>query len=380
MMQYWKVDLVVYTPVFVGSGEIYNKLRYIYNSANETVSFLREEKWIAFLDKHGIMDDYAAALLRGGKTFSLFGYLQNQAVLKKQYKTVWNVLAAMKKEGVIDREVDYFSLKEGKSPNDIAGLMRDVEGNPYIPGSSLKGAFRTAILSHEIRKSGSKYRSFWKKMAEKAGKKAEMARVIDELERKLTIPDGEDMVKSYFRGLTVSDAIWKEGACCVAAKTDYSVGADDVHQVALFRECLDKDSRLEFTVGIDEDECGMGHFGIRNLDDLIKVLQEFRDFQYDILEKPFEKDCKEEMAGIWDADLFLGGGTGFLTKTLIYSLAPDCKQAVEVTRKLLEKNTPHNHHHEKDRQISPHTLKLVSVEGYEYMMGLCYLENAEKLC
>ena len=378
-MQYWKVDLVVYTPVFVGSGEKYNKSRYIYDSGNRSVSFLREEKWISFLDKHGIMDDFASALVRGGKSFSLFGYLQNQAILQKQYRTVRNVLAAMKKEGVIDREVDYFSVGNDKGPNDIDGLVRDAEGNPYIPGSSLKGVFRTAILSREIRKSVSKYGSFWEDLKKAAGKKRDMARVMDSLERKLTMPEGKDMAKSYFRGLTVSDAVWKKGNCCVAAKADLSVGDGDVHQVALYRECLDKDSRLEFTVGIDNGEAGMGHYGIRGIEDLMKVLQEFMDFQYNILSKPFRKDWSVELADIREANLFLGGGTGFLAKTLIYSLAPDRGQAVYVTRKLME-SIFRNHHHSGDREISPHTLKLVSVEGNEYMMGLCYLENAEKLC
>ncbi len=381
-MQYWKVDLVVYTPVFVGNGEKYNKSRYIYDSENCRVSFLREEKWISFLDKHGIMDDFASALVRGGKHFSLFGYLKNQAILQKQYRTVWNVLAAMKKEGVIDREVDYFSIENDKELNDIDGLVRDAEGKPYIPGSSLKGAFRTAILSHEIKKKSSYYRSDWSEIEKVAGNKGKMARVIDDLERNMTMPDGRDMTKSYFRGLTVSDAVWKEGKCCVAAKADLSVGDGDVHQVALYRECLDCESRLEFTVGIDDEETGMGHFGIRDLDDLIKILQEFMDFQYDILRKPFQRNAERELEDIKNhknADLFLGGGTGFLTKTLIYSLAPDRGQAVYVTRKLME-SMFRNHHHSGDREISPHTLKLVSVDGHEYMMGLCYLENAEKLC
>ncbi len=382
MMQYWKVRLTVFSPTFIGSGETYKKDRYIYNMQDKTVSFLSEENWIAFLQDNGIMDDFAEALLRGGSHFDLFGYLKNQPTLLNRYGSVWKILDAMKKNRVIDREVDYFSAGKDKGPNDIAGHIRDAEGKPYIPGSSLKGAFRTAILSHEIRKNPARYASYWKELERAAGNKRDMERIMGQLEKSIAIPPGADMVKSYFRGLTVSDAVLEDGNMCVAAKADLSVGDDDIHQVSLYRECLDIDAKLTLTVGIDDSEAGMGHYGIRTFADLQKVLCEFVDFQYDILQKPFRKNGDVELQDIKNhknADLLLGGGTGFLTKTLLYSLATDRNQAVYVTRKLMEKMFRKHYHHE-DREISPHTLKLVSRDGETYLMGLCYLENAEKLC
>lgn len=381
MMHYWKVRLRTLTSTFIGSGEIYKKSQYIYHEDNRTVCFLKEEKWISFLAEHDIMDDFASELVKGGARFDLFGYLKNQCILQRKYGSIRNVIRAMEEAGAIDREVDYRSVGKDKGPNDIAAHIKDAEGNPYIPGSSLKGAFRTAILSHEIRKNLSRYRATWAKLERAAGDKKEMGRIVDQLERDMGISDGKDMVKSYFRGLTVSDAVLKKGKLCVAAKADLSVGDDDIHQVSLYRECLD-DAALEFTVGIDDSEAGMGHFDIKSFADLQKVLQEFVDFQYDILEKPFRRNGDVELQDIknhQNADFLLGGGTGFLTKTLIYSLAPDRGQAIYVTRKLMEKMFRKHYHHE-DREISPHTLKLVSLNGNTYLMGLCYLEEEKKLC
>ena len=381
MMHYWKVRLRTFTPTFIGSGEIYKKSQYIYHKDNRTVCFLKEEKWISFLAEHDIMDDFASELVKGGARFDLFGYLKNQCILQRKYGSIRNVIRAMEEAGAIDREVDYRSVGKDKGPNDIAAHIKDAEGNPYIPGSSLKGAFRTAILSHEIRKNLSRYRATWAKLERAAGDKKEMGRIVDQLERDMGISDGKDMVKSYFRGLTVSDAVLKKGKLCVAAKADLSVGDDDIHQVSLYRECLDG-AALEFTVGIDDSEAGMGHFDIKSFADLQKVLQEFVDFQYDILEKPFRRNGDVELQDIknhQNADFLLGGGTGFLTKTLIYSLAPDRGQAIYVTRKLMEKMFRKHYHHE-DREISPHTLKLVSLNGNTYLMGLCYLEEEKKLC
>ncbi len=383
MMHYWKVRLRTFTPTFIGSGEIYKKSQYIYHKDNRTVCFLKEEKWISFLAEHDIMDDFADELLKGDKEFDLReDFLKKQCGPQKKYKNEYEILNAMDKAGAIGPDVTCFAKRKDKVLNDIAAHIKDAEGNPYIPGSSLKGAFRTAILSHEIRKNLSRYRATWAKLERAAGDKKEMGRIVDQLERDIGISDGKDMVKSYFRGLTVSDAVLKEGKLCVAAKADLSVDDDDIHQVSLYRECLDVDSVLEFTVGIDDSEAGMGHFGIKSFADLQKVLQEFVDFQYDILEKPFRRNGDVELQDIknhQNANLLLGGGTGFLTKTLIYSLAPDRGQAIYVTRKLMEKMFRKHYHHE-DREISPHTLKLVSLNDNTYLMGLCYLEEEKKLC
>lgn len=388
MMHYWKVRLTTYSPTFVGSGETYQKDSYIYDRKNKTVRFLKEEKWISFLDKHHIMDDFAEELFTKRDKFNLFNYLSEQSCLKCMYGSVWNVIHAMEKAGVIDRKVNYYSLKS-EEPGDIKGHIRDVEGNLYIPGSSLKGAFRTAILSHEIKKNSAHYRSEWINLQRADGNEERMRRVAEQLERKIGIPDGKDMGESYFRGLMVSDAVWVKGDTCVTAKVDLTIGDDSshqakLHQVKLYRECLDIDSVLEFTIGIDDSENGMGHYGIRSFSDLQKVLQKFVDFQYEILQRPFHRDGEVELKDIKDhqyADLLLGGGTGFLSKTLLYSLAPDRKSAIEVTRRLLAKKSRAGKH-DKPRAhvLSPHTLKLTSRNGYTYLMGLCRLEEEKKLC
>lgn len=385
MMHYWKVRLTCFTPTFIGSGDIYQKDRYIYDSRKKMVSFLKEENWISFLRNTGIMDDFVDTLLSNGSQFDLFEYLGRQLVLRGRYGLRENIIAAMKRAGAIDREVPYYSVI-GKSLGDIHAHICDVEGNPYIPGSSLKGAFRTAILSHEIRKSPSRYGSFWRELERAAGNAKKMKDTVDKLEREITIPQKGDMAKSYFRGLTVSDAVLEEGKICVAAKADLTVDAPKPHQVKLYRECLDRNSVLEFTVGIDDSPEGMGHYGITTLADLLKILREFVDFQYDILWSVFQNNAAKELGRIKadsKAYLLLGGGTGFLSKTLIYSLAPkgDRQSAVEVVRRLLQNKFSRGHHEWPEAHIlSPHTLKLVSRKDLTYLMGLCYLEEEKKLC
>ena len=84
----------------------------------------------------------------------------------------------------------------------------------YIPGSSLKGAFRTAIITAMIRKDRTKYGKYWNDIvtaAEVGGYLVQnIGNVLERLEKEIFIPIGTDgkrnMVNSYFRGLTVGDS------------------------------------------------------------------------------------------------------------------------------------------------------------------------------
>ena len=387
-MKYWKVTLACYTPVFIGSGDTYKKSQYLYDKNEKRVYFLREEKWISFLGNHGILDDFAKELLKNPSRFNLFAYLSHQPTLLARYRNFGGIKRAMQESGAIDRVEDYLAVggEDGsKGPNDIAGFLLDVEGNPYIPGTSLKGAFRTAILSHLIRQNQRQYSGDWRRLEQAAENKNAMGRVMDDLERRIALAldkDGKrDMVNSYFRGLTVSDANLVDGELCVVPKTDLSIHAEDTHQVSLYREALATDSSLEFILGIDDGPQGMGHFGIRTFEDLQNRLKEFVNFQYEMLKKPFLQNAKFELGDIENAknaDMLLGGGTGFLAKTLVYSLAPDRDSAVYVTRKLMEASF-RNGKHFRDKEISPHTLKLVDEDGDTRLMGCCWMRG-KPLC
>lgn len=360
------------------------------------------------------MDDFSRKLLENPKEFKLYDYLKEQPVLRKKYKDVDALICVLQENGVIDREERYLSqsAKEKEPNNDIVCFSCDAEGVPYIPGSSIKGAMRTAILSDFIRKHKDDYANEWKEIEsiaqeirkipipDKRDKRAirvcknrlktpsdRLKAVVDHLEKRLSIAvdkKGElNMVNSYFRGLSISDAVLKEGELCIIPKLDLAVNSNHLHPIkALFREALQAGSVLEFTVGIDDDsENGMGHFGIRTFSDLKEVLQSFLQFQYELLKEPF-KNAKDEISDLRDAQhvhLRLGAGTGFLMKTLLYSLAPSPNRAVMVTREWMQREFPEGKH-VKDDKISPHTLNLVyKKNGYTYLMGLAGIKE-EPIC
>ncbi len=413
-MHYWKVTLKCTSPVCIGSGETCKKSQYIYDRNERKVYFLREEKWISFLWQNQIMDHFTQCLLKDPVHFNLYDYLNSLSTLSEKYGDINQIIYQMKKDGVVEKEALYINrgANDKNINNDIVRFQYDAEGNPYIPGSSLKGSLRTAIFSHVIRKNRKNFArewseienisqnlrhiEMWNKRTEPRKKRQirkairdcsnQMGRVMDNLEKKIALAPCDEgkceNEKRYFQGLTISDAVLLQGGTCIVPKLDLSINKWNVHQIkGLFREALQADSVLECTIGIDDDRDKMGHLGVRNFSDLQEILEEFNRFQYDMLKNPFLKNAKDELLDLLDfkkVNLRLGAGTGFLDKTLLYSLAPDKESAVAVTKAFMEKTFSEGKHG-RELPISPHTIDLVYKDNYTYLMGLCHLE-AKPLC
>ena len=76
--------------------------------------------------------------------------------------------------------------------------------------------------------------------------------------------------------------------------------------------------------------------------------------------------------------VWLGGGTGFLSKTILYSVYEDQK-AVRITDQIFQNTLGKNyreHHHDSDvrKNLSPHMCKCTRYCGKLYDMGLGKIE------
>ena len=65
-----------------------------------------------------------------------------------------NIYSFFRKNDITSNDYKYFSsytiqCRENK-PEDLQLFVKDAQGNAYIPGSSLKGAFRTAWLAYML--------------------------------------------------------------------------------------------------------------------------------------------------------------------------------------------------------------------------------------
>lgn len=100
-------------------------------------------------------------------------------------------------------------------------------------------------------------------------------------------------------------------------------------------------------------------------------------FQCNLLGESF--GGKKEIQEMRHTDLLLGGGAGFLSKTVIYALAPDVQSGLDVVKRLMAEQFKRGHHNQGEH-ISPHTLKLAKRGNSYQVMGMCKLEMEEELC
>jgi hypothetical protein len=77
-------------------------------------------------------------------------------------------------------------------------------------------------------------------------------------------------------------------------------------------------------------------------------------------------------------NLCLGGGVGFLSKTIIHALAPSSGEASAVIKDFLGslREFEKHEHRVKDKLISPRTIKLADYSGLHLALGWCHIGEA----
>ena len=139
------------------------------------------------------------------------------------------------------------------------------------------------------------------------------------------------------------------------------------HLIACFnilRECLRSGTHIEFTITIDTQTCPY------DVDKIMEAIKVFNDMYYDCFLSKFNSKKRPEDT------IYLGGGAGFVSKTIIYSLF-GAEEGVEVAenvfRNTLNRDVFISHGHKNDSRygVSPHILKCTRMNGKRFQMGMC---------
>ena len=99
-------------------------------------------------------------------------------------------------------------------------------------------------------------------------------------------------------------------------------------------------------------------------EDIMESVEIFYGTYYDVFQKKFSGTGRAA-----DNTVFLGGGSGFVSKTIVYALYGE-QEAIHITKDIFEKtNVPREHKHGMDPRlgVSPHILKCTHYRGKEYM-------------
>lgn len=362
----YRVVLKTMAPVFIGSGREIGKKEYF---------FLNQEKvgipdiqglygWMCRLGKEKAFEDY----LLGKQNIDLIRWLKFQEVKINELKPF------------IKYTLDYSDAVLGADRKrlQVMECIKDAYGNPYIPGSSLKGMFRTIILGADIINMAHKYQNAGQDLIRNLNNRNLNIKNLDKdikniegikyrtLHRERTQP--LDAVNDVLQGFLVSDSEpLTVDSLVLCQKVDIHIKGSE-KRFPLLRECIKPNTEICFTITVDMQICP---YTEENILGFIKV---FMDSYYDNFLSSFTGTKRPG-----EKDIFLGGGCGFVSKTVVYPLYGK-KEGVETVSKIFEKKRvprEHKHYLDKEYGVSPHTLKCTKYKGKIYQMGLCRVEKME---
>lgn len=372
-----KMCLKVVTPINISDGIVLGAKDYLYDSRRQKVFFLNLHQWHMFIYKHMLLEKYERYLANFRDKQSLLEWLQMQGYDIDDVRTVITSEA--------QATVNLMDNEKKKTLNDINRHIQQPEGSLYVPGSSIKGVFRTAILYSLLQKRQDIKVKYWRQIQEKISSNyfkpyRDFNKLISDLENEflhtLRLVDGNirsnNAVCSAMRGLQVSDTYASRNMqTAILQKVDGGFdkfGKASPKKLPIFRECMLPKAELFFDVKIEK--AVMSTIGINTVDDLLKATHSFFAAVTDLLQQAFEKEYQEAFQGVAAGNMFLGGNTGFLSKTLLAMLAPDKDTAKNTIKVLLDKSFKTHKHLLRDKVIAPRTLKCTNYNGKLMLMGV----------
>lgn len=372
-----KMCLKVVTPINISDGIVLGAKDYLYDSRRQKVFFLNLHQWHMFIYKHMLLEKYESYIATFRDKQSLLEWLQMQGYDIDDVRTVITSEA--------QATVNLMDNEKKKTLNDINRHIQQPDGSLYVPGSSIKGVFRTAILYSLLQKRQDIKVKYWRQIQEKISSNyfkpyRDFNKLISDLENEflhtLRLVDGNirsnNAVCSAMRGLQVSDTYASRNMqTAILQKVDGGFdkfGKASPKKLPIFRECMLPKAELFFDVKIEK--AVMSTIGINTVDDLLKATHSFFAAVTDLLQQAFEKEYQEAFQGVAAGNMFLGGNTGFLSKTLLAMLAPDKDTAKNTIKVLLDKSFKTHKHLLRDKVIAPRTLKCTNYNGKLMLMGV----------
>lgn len=373
-------ELTCISPIHIGNGQVFKPYEYIFVKGRQPqIYFLDHTKWMQFLQHHDLIDDYADQVLKI-RNLKLYGWLKS-----KRLGNPVSLISQISSESV----PIYFTKESKQECNDIVRQVKTIHGIPYIPGSSLKGAIRSAILFHCIRQHPEAYRSFWPKLCNlmSGTNRKAIQKVATQLERQTfsllpqytEVPN--DALQSVMKGIAVSDALLTKNEKNTIILQKYDVSAIrgeglKAHPLPIFRECIPAGQKLHFSLTLDMEI--VKQIGIHTADDIFQWLREYLTFGLTLEKRRFGREYQGEFVESELADILLGGGTGFFSKTVYHALAPE-KEGQKVLagffdHVLFTRRSCH-HHQQKDDGLTPRTLKLAWADSDRWILGLASIKE-----
>ena len=280
----FQFSLLAMAPIHIGNGEKYTSREFIY-----------ENGYFYFPD----MGKFYNRMVEKGYDQKFERFLQETKPSARNNR----LISFLEDNRISDRNFGGYRIIEtkletnnnylrGGALNQVSKFIRDPFGNPYIPGSSLKGAIRTILMNTN---------PDWNNKNV----------VQDEKENKSLIPWGAKKGQDYddlFNAIRVSDSKpFSNDRLILVQKWDHKAKPPRAKSIPLYREAIVPSTKINFTITTTTKEAGI------LIEELGKRAQAF----YKAYKNFFLSDFPEnKIQPNLQYPIYLGAGSGAWTKTI----------------------------------------------------------------
>ena len=368
LIEFNKMYLDIITPVNIASNEKLNTTDYIYDSKNQVAYFLNPLLWHKFIYTKKLFPAYMDFINDKTKPRKiLYKWLIEQGYNIEDIKEV------VKYKLIAHENIDKISKD---SLNDIILQTKLIDGS---------------ALYDLLQKNTHLKQRLWQSL-ERAinGNKSydEIKRVENNLNRLLTAEiegtgkreytkyDKKNTKSEYYnfmQGIKLSDAMAKteHNNLVLLKKIDLAVKDNYIKEnsLSVYRECIEPKTRFYFDMQIEKRFTQK--LNINSAEDILIMIQNFFDASNELLSSAFGKDYGFLFNDTNLGNTYIGGGTGFLTKTIVAYLAPTKMKAKEfISRYLNMKFKQRVNRGIRDTKIAPRTLKATKYNGKLTLLGI----------
>ena len=359
VLQFHNIQLEILSPVHIGDGSTISKKEYFYDKFNKKIKIFDIPALFSIFTKKGITaeNEMIEYLLDKSNSVELLQLLRKYSINANEYVRYQLDTSASNEYDLKKREINSF--------------VKDSYGLPYIPGSTLKGLLKSAIISYRIHNDVDLCRNIKNEIIDavkydRANKKYLAQKINSKIEAIFDseIIDKETSEKKIFKGfsgLIVSDSgpITDRNPLILAQKVDYSLEKKR-GSLPIYKESLRPGIKVDFSLTLDTHAL---RISVDYIKDAINFYQK----------EAYNNFYKEYGRGEESSDIiWLGGGAGFTSKTVIYQLFGQDAYRIcnEIFYKTLGEKTYNKHkHYEYRDDMTPHTCKCTIYKDELFDMG-----------
>lgn len=356
----YEIELHTLSPLHIASGKEINKKEYIFDSNSKTAYIINSERLAKFV--------FDKELFKSFESFMCSEASDDLGIWLRQSNATMDEI-----ESLVDYRLDCSNTEISVENRGIKTFVKDAYNMPYIPGSSLKGCLRTALLAYDIKKRPKDYSEIAKGIVDpRTEKKKDRLKVLSSALEQTAFytagrkKDKSNAVNDVMQGIIISDS---EPISCdkltLCQKADLKIKKSDLKthrtysKLPIFNECIIPNVTIRFSMTIDSSFCNI------TIGQIKKAVEQFSSDYYANYISVF-KQSKPKYPDI----IRLGGNIGFQSKTIINNLFQK-PESVKITSDILSTIGHSKNSNDCAEGISSHTIHMALYGGREYRMGEC---------